>query len=717
MPIRFLTVFLLLFIALTAAPGHGEPALAGLRTGAQVREHQIAVERAVLAAYPLKELDAETLIAVNLFFDSAARAFVEPEQEQDFPSRATWRHAQAITPLVLACDDPLVQLLVHEAVLNAWFSIPGHRLTDVESDLRAVRANGLPEERIAAIAASMITGPTNERKAITEIAIEATANAMRRPGLDVDEKRRMYNALFRAAMSFSQAQLQELEKRLESDPPADPWLANAVIGSRLTHLAWVNRSSLFNHRPREESMRIAASLLERARPMLVAAHEQEPACPEPAAMMMSVVLGGQRLPGEHSRDWFARVQAAQQDFRPAFGRMRAALLQRWGGDPDELKRFALRCAAQDLVATDAPIEAYQAVRFLVAEIGKESVWNDRELIDTVQNALESCLAADPPPERAEEVRHALINLFEATGRKPAAAALLRENGGEVDFWLRRSWLRHHTPYAPRLLVYDTPARPIAALADAAEDIGDWTSAADFWRSAAELVDPNTDPQAHAAIVERILAADRARQLATGEWLDLGFADGLTGFRVLQGVFEPISAASVRMYREQWYFHKTAVGVFDLPVSGHYEVEATIQPGFGKVGILVGLRPYKPRNEGFTRIAVSQQELHVEYSYRAPVKKVKLTGQLGSPVKLRVVVNGESLEIFADGERVFQGDAPLPRISWGNRIGLAAEQLAAAGERASRTTVSDFRVRLIAPAPERDDALPAAKEDDEFFWFY
>jgi hypothetical protein len=97
--------------------------------------------------------------------------------------------------------------------------------------------------------------------------------------------------------------------------------------------------------------------------------------------------------------------------------------------------------------------------------------------------------------------------------------------------------------------------------------------------------------------------------------------------------------------------------------------------------------------------------------------VKLAGQLGNPVKLRVVVRGESLEIFADGERVFQGDAPLPRISWGNRIGLAAEQLPAAGERAPRTTVSDFRVRLIAPAPERDGAVPAAEDDDEFLWFY
>lgn len=708
-------IWFILFLPLQAAAHRAEPPASQPPTGAQVRESQVRAERAILAAYPLDNVDPATLAAVNAFFDSTAEAFVAKEQHQDFPSRTTWRHGQAVTPLLLACEDPLVRLLVHEAERNAWFSIPDNRMVEIEAKLLAVRERGLPEERLAALAASMMFGPTNERKAIIEIAIDATARAMRQPAAGVAEKRRVYNALFRAVMHFGQAQLDELETRIEADPPQDPWLADAVIGSRLANLAWVNRGPLFNFRPRAESLRISAELLARARPRLLAAHEREPACPEPAAMMMSVIIIAQDLPGEHSRDWFARVEAVQPDFRPAFRRMRVALLEQWGGEPEELRQFALRCARPELRATDAPIEAVQALRVLASEIGVDRVWSDAELTGTVRSALESCLAANPPPERAEEARHALIYLLDAIDDKPAAAAVLRDAGGEIDFWLRRIWNRQHLPYAPRLLAYDTPARPFARLADTAESIDDWASAAEFWASASDLIDPDADPLAHAAVAERVLAADRAGRLATREWLDLGFTNGLSGFCVLQGEFEPLSPTQVRLYREKWYFHRTAVGVFDLPVTGHYEIEATVRTGFSKAGIIVGLRPVKPRNEGYTRIAVRQDELHIEYSYKAPARKIAIDAPYGQPVRLRVVVNGTALAVFVNDKPVYEGEAPSERIAWGSRVGIAGEPSSTMGERAEPSTVSDFRVRLIAPAQR--PAADQPEQDDGDLWLF
>ena len=692
------------------------PATERRETAAEFTDRLARAERAILAAYQLPELDPETHAAVQAFFDSAAEAFVQPEQERKFPSRATWRHAQSISPELIACDDPLVRLLLHEAAQNAWFSVPDLSMSkaNIADDLRAVRDRGLPDERVAAIASALMYGPTNERKAITEVAMDSIVRAVNIPARDTFERRRIFNALFRATSNFGLALLDDLEARIDADPPEDPWIADAVIGARLNRLGWIHRGPLFNFRPREESMRVAAELFARARVRLVAAHERDPACPEPATAMMSVVLGGARTPGEHGRDWFRRAVEAEPDPSPALALMRNPMLRRWGGNPGQLREFALWCADPQRHATDAPIEAHQTLRVLANESSHAEAWSDRTLTEPVQTALEACIASNPPPLRRERAIHALIDLHLQAGDYPRGAALLREIGGEIDFWTRRSWLQHHTLYAPRLLPHDTPGRHSAALAESSESIGDWSSAVEFWNATLDAIDPDADPLGHRATTERLLHARRTERLATGEWVELDFPDGLTGFRVLHGRFVPIDESRVRLHREDWYFHGTAAGVFDLHVAGDYEVETTISSPISKAGILIGLIPSSPRNDHYVRVAALREDLHVEFSYRADQIKVKLPKRpFNSSVTLRVRVEGTDLTVFVDDEEVYKGPSPWRLLDRGRRIGIAAERMRSDGERGFAVEVSGYRVRQIAPP--RVAPVPH-EEPDDFFEF-
>jgi hypothetical protein len=143
-------------------------------------------------------------------------------------------------------------------------------------------------------------------------------------------------------------------------PGIPPWWRDSL--SALVHidLAWQARGSGWASTVTPEGWKGFNDHLAAANTAVIAAWNRHPDRPQPAAVGITIAMGG--AGGDVTvQQWFDRSVAAQMDYKPAYDALRNALLPRWGGSHEQMLALGATAADTNRYDTEVPDEYLKEV--------------------------------------------------------------------------------------------------------------------------------------------------------------------------------------------------------------------------------------------------------------------------------------------------------------------------------------------------------------------
>ncbi len=663
----------------------------------EVRAARLAAEQAALQAVRTPDATKEETALTDAIIAGAADAFGFPPSAGDFPSLNRHRHAIAHHKEEFVFHpDPLVRSLAQEAGHTGWQWALDEAPSMTDAVLQ-LRERGMEVPRLAylmAVAYYVDRSEHRERAAEARtLAVELIAEAIRAPYPDRLAKRRAGMIMKEAVFILTSPMIDSLLEQLDADPPEDQWVMGVVLGELESRRAWNARGNRWASQTTPQQFASLERHLSKAREYFLAAHAADPACPEAATGMIGVVRGGLGEPGETEKLWFIKAYEAQPDFEPAYVAMRISLLPRWGGSTERLRDFTLWCAQPDRSPASVGLQAFLGLRSLESEVGAR-IWSDDELVSAVRSAIERLQLNNDSIAHPSYLRSCLLEIDAQTGRIREAARHLRAIGGEVSAHRLRTWDRPHRPYGPELLPFDSAGRARAEIADRAEKLGDWASAARDWTVALSEIDELEDPLAHQAVRTRLVRAQRTAALATGEWVDLDFQVGMTGLVLVAGEAEIVDESTIGLDRTSRDIPGLATVLFDLELTDNYEIEFDRPTGHAHV--IVGWSEYQTRNDRYNTISWFGRSVRVGSSYDTRTVNISAPEGTGETQRVRVRVMDGELSVFIGDELRHTGNAPTNYLQSGIRVGVGQEPGSISRTDRSRflSRVANIRVRSL-----------------------
>lgn len=177
----------------------------------------------------------------------------------------------------------------------------------------------------------------------------------------------------------------------------DPWTAAAAEGAFELREAWAARSGKRIGQLTQGQIQGWQEHLAKARPALADAYRLDPSRPEPAALMIRVVMAESDRHGETMRLWFDRATEAQFDWPAAYRCFMRGLQPQWHGGASALPEFARECENTGRFDTDVPYFAVEAWIWLgggLEESSRTALWS-RLSNDAHTASILDRLASDP----------------------------------------------------------------------------------------------------------------------------------------------------------------------------------------------------------------------------------------------------------------------------------------------------------------------------------
>ncbi len=301
-----------------------------------------------------------------------------------------------------------------------------------------------------------------ERLLTSHYPVQRAANSIRRAGRTLDAREanlrpRYDQMLYDADLATARfADVQGVERRiifktLEPDIRAwpderqgqfytalkeskgDPWITNIIGGRYHITAAWAARGTGYANTVTQQGWKKMSEELALARDCLLEAYRLEPKCPEAAAMMISVVMGGVAGPGETLRTWFDRAVQAQLDYDEAYSSYRYALLPRWHGNYPTLFEFAQECADTNRFDTDVPFYYLTTLDYICNDMnGDRAAWRAPGVIERAGEILSKYAQTHPDGDNPQFFDSEIIGYAWQVGRYDIGRAALDKLQGDYS---------------------------------------------------------------------------------------------------------------------------------------------------------------------------------------------------------------------------------------------------------------------------------------------
>lgn len=144
------------------------------------------------------------------------------------------------------------------------------------------------------------------------------------------------------------------------------WVKWTLQGYGEIELAWLERSSDWAAKVKDEQWEGFAAHLTVAREHLVKAWEARPDRPEAAALMVTVAMGHAEH-GDELRQWFDRSVKAQFDYQAAYNKLLWAYRPRWCGSHELMLAFGRACVETGRFDTGVPSQMFYAAMDVASE--------------------------------------------------------------------------------------------------------------------------------------------------------------------------------------------------------------------------------------------------------------------------------------------------------------------------------------------------------------
>jgi hypothetical protein len=472
---------------------------------------------------------------------------------------------------------------------------------------------------------------------------------------------------------------------------ADEWLRETIDGRYQLDFAWHARGRGPGASITEEGGERFRALLKEARTHLERAAAIDPKAATPAALMISVAMAQNDLPG--CEKWFEAAIGAQYDLPDAWVRFMWAVSPEWLGSLDKLKRVGTTAVAAEDYSTRVPWYLIEALRTAAAGSSNKAGVNDAETQALVRRICQGYRRQPPPGMSVQTIdTNEAVFAYLAGDFRGAADALrragdginkniIRRTGTDETFMRNKSYALSSDRADDVLAALETDARR-PRLGQAA-----------FARLLASLP-PGHDARPYAAFSLRRNAY--LADFAEGKVVRLlESADDLSAWYVEQGRPD-VAGGRVRAVAADGELRMT----YRPPVTGDYVLRGTLElaaagPGGNRafVAVLVSANWFK----GIAHYAIEQSDPKALRVPFATVSQFDRPG--GGPVRFEAFVTSEGITLVVDGKTLV-ADERVNRQGH-NSVGL---RILLHGSAAESVTVSDLTLQRVG----RGGAKPPGK---------
>ncbi|MGH7242267.1 MAG: hypothetical protein ACREJD_02480 [Phycisphaerales bacterium] len=485
---------------------------------------------------------------------------------------------------------------------------------------------------------------------------------------------------------------------------ASTWMKGCINGEFHVKEAWNRRGSGWAGTVNEAGWKGFASELADAHDAFVAAYQNDPSRPEPAAGLIVIAGASHDFPNETPSLWFDRAVKAQFDYADAYITRRWYLRPRWGGSHDAMLKAATEWVATKRFDTYIPEMYLWTLDDICADRGEyETIWQEPGVIAVIEQLRDGYLAQKDP--YFNTILSRVAHVLWIAGRRAEAKDLVDQLGEgfaprtAAAFCLPLNEFRAVHAYAPSI-------RAATLAADEAAESKDYDKSVSLLTEA-KAAHTDLPEEVRQAVDQKIALFKFRKSLDDHQWTSLILGDSPQIFfddGIIPKAWE-FTADSIRLTaRNSWW------GEFRfLPKVGtRYEMRSRITvPADGqsdncRAGFMV-----------FFNIASDSP--YWQSIYLAPFQKVWTTGacwtkddpkpiESGNPVDLLVKVWDDEVVIKVDGTVLYAGPAVSP-----DRTAPVRDQVGlAAADRDPASGPVEFRepsIRLLQARPAE-----LAKED-------
>ena len=223
-----------------------------------------------------------------------------------------------------------------------------------------------------------------------------------------------------------------LVSRLAHVASIDPWIREMTLAHEHHRLAWLARGDGFADTVTSDGWIQFRNQIAIAKIHALNARKLHPELPEAAALMISVVMAGDRVSGEDARFWFDEALRADLNCTEAYDKYAWSLRPRWGGSHDKMLALARECLASERFETSIPGYYEKIIKAIASELGglPQALSLPGVSDDYVKLYQGSQKVAKDRPRR-EELQSGLAAVMWLAGRKQDARRILEELGPSV----------------------------------------------------------------------------------------------------------------------------------------------------------------------------------------------------------------------------------------------------------------------------------------------
>lgn len=476
----------------------------------------------------------ETVGRKNERWDDSAKAYLDRFAEifADMADGGNEIREKGAALLADGCDDPLV-LYCHGVALASGGKKTAGRAC-IERGIRNLYASGYPAHRKAFAATRLAKLTAFTRPARTkhlEVAFGYLLEAIRNRDYREDESRLLYLHLQNFWDMMPLPDRKRFAEAVAALPEADPWLADLLVGRYHLEEAWQAMPIGWRPETHEEKKRSWDLHREEARRYLTAAYERKPEYPEAAAHLIRVAMTGGTRRGEDEIFWFQRAVGAQFDYEEAYLNMLWSLQPRWCGSHEAKLQFGIACGETRRFDTIVP---YQLVKALLGikrdDDDSYAFWRKADAYEPVAAVLQGY--AEAAPARRNWYRSLQAGIAWRMGRLDEARQLLDESGWELSADALALLDASPDDLYRNLQLAETgsPAQEAMRL----DREGDTAAALALLRESLAQAGGN---ERKAAIFRTTIAQLELEQaFQTGDWVDLRFDDGFSGWQAVHGTW-------------------------------------------------------------------------------------------------------------------------------------------------------------------------------------
>jgi len=612
-------------------------------------------------------------------------------------------------------EDPHLR---HYALIKELNADPGNRelLERVREGIIEMEQRGYSPIRIAAVSwdyryqIRKTLRDDDLEEPINRFLFERIARAAAMVQMDTETRRYLWKKFVDPFADTKNREVRDLLIEVfEQTEGVDEWFMQMIRGANQYRVGWKIRGTKYAYQTSDESFEGFHKHLDRAMVYFQLAYTIDPMCPSTSQFMVRALFPRGEDWDEAGWIWFENTVLACVDYNPVYDTLREVLKPKWQGNANSRSDLGIWCNNPRLYKTGVPLEGLYTLDKVMWSYGVEKggvdyFWEDEgPLIDSIIKALEGSLEAgdnrNPDYERTE-----LAYLYYKHKQDlDKASEFIRacEDGFDDNAKRLLGWDDLRLEFLVLPLVGETA--PIAKQAHTHEFKKEYDQAIELWNKVLGVFEDADDELAAKSVRGHIQSLRWAQQYAEGRWVDLGFDEQMNGWWTHDGIWERGNESTVKA--KQRKSEKETLLIADLQPGTHFEISADIEfvgqyTKYSTMGIFFHRGQRKTDQWDQMRnlsVRLGKELGSIGWHFAGNDYSEPIEIPEDGLFTLRVVVLGDTLSGYVNGQLIGQGEVPNwkpekePELT---RIGLGAF---APGTRDA--VFSNIRIRKRRPVQE------------------